>query len=76
VKIALFLSTVPIAIACNAFRVTLTGVLTQYDPEIAEGAYHTFEGWVIFIVELVVFLAVHRLLVWFAGRSRAGVSHA
>jgi len=76
VKIALFLSTVPIAIACNAFRVTLTGVLTQYDPDLAEGAYHSFEGWVIFLVELVVFLGVHRLLVRIAGRSRAGVSHA
>ena len=71
VKIALFLSTVPIAIGCNAFRVTLTGVLTQYKPEIAEGAYHAFEGWVIFMVELVVFLGVHRLLVQFARRSDA-----
>ena len=70
-KIALFLSTVPIAIACNAFRVTLTGVLTEYKPEMAEGAYHSFEGWVIFMVELIVFLGVHRLLVWMAGRSHA-----
>jgi hypothetical protein len=37
----------------------------------AEGAYHMFEGWVIFMIELVVLLAVHRLLSWFAGRSHA-----
>jgi len=62
VRVALFASTIPIAIACNAFRVTLTGVLTEYKPEIAEGAYHSFEGWVIFLVEMMVLVGVHRLL--------------
>lgn len=71
VRIALLVSTVPIAIACNAARVTLTGVLTQYKPEIAEGAYHMFEGWVIFMFELVVLLGFHRLLVRFGRRSHA-----
>lgn len=62
VRIALFIATIPIAIAANAFRVTLTGVLSEYQPEMAEGAYHTFEGWVIFLVALVVLVLVHRLL--------------
>jgi hypothetical protein len=51
--------------------VTLTGILTEYKPDMAEGAYHTFEGWVIFMVELVALLAVHRLLSRLAGRSHA-----
>jgi exosortase len=71
IKIALFVSTVPIAIVCNSARITLTGVLTQYKPEIAEGAYHAFEGWVIFMFELVVLLGFHRVLNWFARRSHA-----
>jgi exosortase len=71
VRIVLLVSTVPIAIACNAARVTLTGVLTQYKPEIAEGAYHAFEGWVIFLFEMIVLLAFHRLLVRFGRRSHA-----
>jgi exosortase len=71
IKIALFVSTVPIAIVCNSARITLTGVLTQYKPEIAEGAYHAFEGWVIFMFELVVLLGFHRALNWFARRSHA-----
>ena len=71
VKIALFVSTVPIAIACNAARVTLAGVLTQYAPEIAEGAYHVFEGWVIFMFELAALLLFHRLLTRFTRRSHA-----
>jgi exosortase len=69
-RVALFASTIPIAIGCNAFRVMLTGVLTQWKPEIAEGAYHSFEGWVFFLVELLVLIGVHRVL-RFASRSRA-----
>jgi len=71
VKIALLFSTVPIAILCNAARITLTGILTQYKPEIAEGAYHAFEGWVIFMLELVVLLGFHRVLNRFGRRSHA-----
>lgn len=71
VRIALVVSTVPIAIFCNASRITLTGILSQYKPEIAEGAYHAFEGWVIFMFELVVLLGFHRLLSRFGRRSHA-----
>lgn len=61
-RVVLFLSTVPIAIACNAFRVTLTGILVEKRPEISEGTFHSFEGWLIFMVELVVLWGVHKLL--------------
>jgi exosortase len=70
-KVVLFLSTVPIAIVANAGRVTLTGILTEYKPDMAEGAYHMFEGWVIFMVELVALLGVHRLLSRLVDRSHA-----
>ncbi len=36
-RVLLFLSTIPIAIVANASRVTLTGVLTEFKPELAEG---------------------------------------
>ena len=39
--------------------------------KIAEGAYHAFEGWVIFMFELVVLLGFHRLLVRFGRWSHA-----
>ena len=71
VKIALLVATVPIAIACNAARITLTGILTEYKPEIAEGIYHAFEGWVIFMFELAALLVFHRLLTRFTRRSHA-----
>jgi exosortase len=70
-RIALVISTVPIAIICNGSRITLTGILTQYRPAIAEGAYHAFEGWVIFMFELVVLLGFHRILTRIGRRSHA-----
>jgi exosortase len=69
VKVALLVATVPIAITCNAARITLTGILTQYKPEIADGAYHAFEGWVIFMFELMALLGFHKLLTRVGRRS-------
>jgi exosortase len=70
-RIVLLVATVPIAILCNAARIVLTGILTQYAPAIAEGAYHAFEGWVIFMFELVTLLTFHRILERFGKRSHA-----
>jgi exosortase len=61
-RVVLFLSTIPIAIVANASRVTLTGVLTEYKPELAEGFFHTVSGWVIFMVALAILVVLHQLL--------------
>jgi exosortase len=54
---------VPIAILANAFRVTGTGVLAHYwGAEAAEGFYHTFSGWLIFVVAFVLLLACDSVL--------------
>jgi exosortase len=67
VRIALALSALPIAVAANSFRIFGTGMLVQYwDPDKAEGFFHTFEGWLIFVVALIMLFAVHRIisLIW------------
>jgi exosortase len=61
----LLFATVPIAIAANAFRVSMTGVLYEYKSEWAEGFFHTAEGWVIFMFALSMLLAFHRFAIWF-----------
>ncbi|MGC4053304.1 MAG: exosortase/archaeosortase family protein [Paludibaculum sp.] len=61
-RIVLFLSTIPIAIAANAFRVTMTGIMSEYKREWSEGVYHSMEGWVIFMVALVILGSLHRIL--------------
>ncbi len=68
----LLVATIPIAIAANAFRVSVTGILYEYKSEWAEGFFHTAEGWVIFMVALGLLLAFHRFANWFY----QGVQHA
>jgi exosortase len=59
------LSTIPIAIAANAARVTGTGVLAHYyGPEAAHGFFHTFSGWLVFVVALLLLFVVARVLSW------------
>ncbi len=63
VRVALAVSAVPIAVAANSFRVFGTGMLVQYwDPDKAEGFFHTFEGWLVFVVALIMLFAVHRII--------------
>src|ERR1022692_4748261 len=63
-RVVLIVSTIPIAIVANASRVTLTGVLTEYKPELAEGFFHTASGWVIFMVALAIMIVLHQILNW------------
>ena len=63
---ALVVSTVPIAIFANVFRVTLTGILASAaSPELAEGFFHYFSGLLVFafgLVGVLVFAALLRLV--------------
>jgi exosortase len=63
---ALLIATIPIAVAANAFRVTLTGLLGEYKRELAEGFFHTAEGWIVFLIALGALASVHQLIdrVW------------
>jgi exosortase len=60
----LLIATIPIAIVANSARVTLTGVFSEIDPTLAEGFFHEAEGWVIFVVAVVMMVVVHQLLNW------------
>ena len=63
VRVLLTFLALPIAVAANSLRVFGTGMLVQYwDPDKAEGFFHTFEGWLIFVVALVMLLAAHRVI--------------
>lgn len=59
-RVALLIATVPIAIAANAGRVTLTGILSEIDPEMATGFMHTASGWVIFMIALAILVLTHQ----------------
>jgi exosortase len=60
-RVLLFFSTIPIAIVANGSRVTITGIMTQVNPKLAEGFFHEAQGWVIFMVALAILLLFHQL---------------
>jgi exosortase len=60
---ALALAAVPITIVFNAGRVVVTGLIGQwFGSQYAEGFFHTFSGWLIFVAAFACLLAVHGLI--------------
>jgi exosortase D (VPLPA-CTERM-specific) len=50
-RIFLIVSTVPISIVLNSARIAITGVLVdRYGTQLAEGFFHAFQGWLIFMI--------------------------
>ncbi len=67
VRIVLACAAVPIAVVANGLRIFGTGIVGEYwDPEKAQGFFHEFQGWLIFVVTLILLFAMHRLinLIW------------
>ena len=61
------LASIPIAVCANALRIVGTGLCVQYwDPSKAEGFFHEFSGWVMFVISLTCLYLLHRMLrlVW------------
>jgi len=49
-KAVIFLSTIPITVLMNSFRIGVIGVTVEYwGQDMAEGFLHDFEGWVVFM---------------------------
>lgn len=62
VRTALAAATLPVALAANAVRVAITGVLANWRPALAQGFAHEASGWLIFVVALGMILGLHPLL--------------
>src|SRR5829696_3162180 len=70
--VLIVLAAVPIAIITNAARVSGTGVLARYyGTEVADGFFHEFSGWVIYVVAFLLLFAFGWLLDRF-NPTRAG----
>jgi exosortase len=62
-RVALIAAAIPVAIFLNGLRVFLTGYLAFWvDPGLGDGFMHYTEGWVIFLVALVVLAGLSWLL--------------
>jgi len=67
------LSAIPIAILTNALRVSGTGVLAHfYGTQIADGFFHSFSGWVVYIVAFLMLFGVG----WLLDRFKPNMSSA
>lgn len=56
--LVLVIAAVPIAILTNALRVSGTGVLAHYyGTRVADGFFHTFSGWVIYVAAALLLFA-------------------
>jgi len=62
-SVILVLAAAPIAILTNALRVSGTGVLAHsYGTRVADGFFHSFSGWVIYITAAVLLFATGWIL--------------
>jgi len=56
-------STVPLSMMTNSLRIALTGILYEiWGADVAEGFFHGFSGWFIFMFSFVVLLAEMKVL--------------
>ena len=63
VRVTLAIATIPVAIIANGLRVAGTGIAAyRYGQEAAQGFFHEFSGWVVFVVSLALMFLIHRTL--------------
>lgn len=69
-RLAFIATAVPVALAANAFRVAGTGLLARWFGEkAAEGFFHSFSGWVVFVLAFLVLFGELMLLQRWAGKA-------
>ena len=71
-KVLLVVSTVPLTIIINSLRIAATGILFRvWGPAVAEGFFHGFSGWLIFMFALAVLLVEMWVLKYVGGPPRS-----
>ena len=64
-RVLIAVAAVPIAIVANASRVAGTGLAAEWvSPAAADGFFHTFSGWLMFVVAFAGLLLFQQALAW------------
>lgn len=64
IRVLLALASIPIAVLANSLRIVGTGLLVQYwGQDAAEGFFHAFSGWLVFVASLLLLFMLHQLFV-------------
>lgn len=61
-RVVIFLLATPIAILMNVLRITGTAVLADRQPELAMGFYHSFSGWLVFMLGFGLLFVTSKIL--------------
>ena len=64
----LALSAIPVAVFANMLRIAGVGILGSWNPKLAEGFFHLFSGWVVFLFAFLVLMGLSRLIQAFRRR--------
>jgi exosortase len=68
-RLAIVASTLPVAIVMNGLRIAATGIAAEtWGPRFASGSWHTFTGWITFVISIAVLMQLQRALQAGAGR--------
>jgi exosortase D (VPLPA-CTERM-specific) len=69
-KIFIFVSSVPITLFMNSFRIAVIGILVEnYGISMARGFLHDFEGWIIFMACVGILMVEMTLFAFFSKRK-------
>ena len=72
VRVLLFFLAFPTAIAANVLRIIVTALAARQDADLARGLFHSFSGWVVFLVGFVALYAMALGLARLEGPKGAG----
>jgi exosortase len=74
IRIIMLLAVVPVAILCNSGRIVATGIVGQYNRELAHGMLHETFGYFGLTLGAILLLLLHRVIV--SWQSKESTHHA
>jgi len=73
VRLAVALSSIPVAVVTNGIRVAGTGIAAhRFGAAAAEGFFHEFSGWLVFVAAFALTLAIQRVIAFVSPGGRPG----
>jgi exosortase len=76
VRMLIVASAVPVAIFANGARVAGTGMAAHWiGPEAADGFFHEFSGWIVFVFAFIMILVLQQFITRLAPRPEAPEAH-
>lgn len=77
VRMLIVASAIPVAILANGARVAGTGMAAQWiGPEAADGFFHEFSGWIVFLFAFAMILILQRVIAKIAPKPNTGPNAA